>query len=152
VDGHTDIEQHWEEGKLVTEGKGHDPQGVFLERSTTTISPGGDQHFDMERSYDSGANWARFNVLEYLKTSSPPKPLPKAWAPQLATVAPGMVEAGGAIILDGFAWGKFTEDSHGNPTGYTFASVAPKDGAWFWRSITWTFEEGVVDVSDTPMK
>jgi len=152
VDGYTDIRQHWEEGKLVTEGDGYDPQGKFLERAVTTFSQGGDHHFVMDRSYDDGANWiAPFNVLEYLRTPHEPNPMPTQWAQQFADTAPGLVEEGGTIILDGYAWGKFIENKKGEPVGYTFASVAPKDGKWHWRTLTWTFKDGVTDVTDVEL-
>jgi hypothetical protein len=152
VDGWTDIQVRWQDPELVSTGKGHDPEGVFLERWTTTFTPGGDQHFVMDRSYDGGTNWiAPTNIIEYMKSTAQPVPLPTEWSPQFSAFAPDMVEADGMILLDGNAWGKFTRDSLGAPAGFKFASVAPKDGQWVWRTISWTYEKGVTEVSDTPL-
>lgn len=150
VDGWTDIEVRWQNQELVSTGKGHDPEGAFDERWTTTFMSGGDQHFEMDRSFDGGTTWvAPKNVIEYLKSEAVPGPLPAQWSPQFVDFAPDLVDEGGMIFLDGRAWGKFLLNSRGEPTGFRFASIAPKDGHWVWRTISWSFEEGVTDVSDT---
>ena len=152
VDGWTDIKIRWHDQKLVSEGKGHDPEGAFIERWKTEYTPAGDQHFVMDRSFDDGATWvAPKNIIEYLKSTATPGPLPTEWSARFAAFAPTLVDDGGMIILDGTAWGRFTENGRGEPTGFTFASVAPKDGQWVWRTISWTVDEGVSDVSDTPI-
>ena len=152
VDGWTDIEVRWHGQELVSKGKGHDPEGAFLERWTTTFMPGGDQHFVMDRSFDGGTSWvAPKNIIEYLKTTAVPAPLPTQWSPRFAGFAPGLVDDGGMIILDGTAWGKFTSTPQGEPAGFTFASVAPKNGQWVWRTISWSYEKGVTGISDTPL-
>lgn len=152
VDGWTDIQLRWQDEKLVSEGKGHDPEGAFLERWTTEFTPGGDQHFAMDRSFDGGTNWvAPKNIIEYLKSTAQPAPLPTQWSSQFSAFAPGLIGAGGMIILDGTAWGEFTKNSDGEPAGFRFASVAPKDGQWVWRTVTWTVDEGVTGVLDAPI-
>ncbi|NJM35907.1 MAG: hypothetical protein HC850_15815 [Rhodomicrobium sp.] len=151
VDGWTDIRLRWEDGDLVSEGEGHDPEGAFLERWRTTFAPGGDQHFVMDRSYDAGKNWtAPKNIIEYLKSTAPPPPLPDTWTEQFA-FAEGLVGDDGVIFLDGTAWGAFTLDKKGAPNGFRFASVAPKDGTWVWRTLTWSAAKGVVNVEDAPL-
>lgn len=152
VDGWTDIQVRWQDQKLVSEGKGHDPQGRFIERWTTTFTAGGDQHFVMDRSFDGGDTWvAPKNIIEYLKSMAKPWPLPTEWSEQFAPFAPQLVGDGGMIFLDGNAWGKFTRNDRGEPVGFTFASVAPKDGQWVWRTLTWSYDEGVTDVEDVPL-
>lgn len=152
VDGWTDIRVRMEDGKLVSDGKGHDPEGAFIERWTTTFMPGGDQHFVMDRSFDGGASWvAPKNIIEYLKTTTRPEPLPVHWSPRFSAFAPDHVGDGGMVFLDGKAWGRFVLDDHGEPAGFTFASIAPKDGEWVWRTLSWTFENGVTDVTDAPL-
>lgn len=152
VDGWTDIRVRWLDGELVSTGKGHDPEGAFLERWTTTFMPGGDQHFRMDRSFDDGESWvAPKNTIKYLKSTARPAPLPTEWSEQLAAFAPAIVADGGMIFLDGTAWGRFTRNDAGESTGFMFASVAPKDGQWVWRTLTWTYADGVTDVSDTPL-
>jgi len=152
VDGWTDIQVRWENGELVSTGKGHDPEGAFLERWTTRFTPGGDQHFRMDRSFDDGASWiAPKNTIKYLKSTAQPPQLPTEWSAQLAAFAPGLVSDDGMIFLDGTAWGRFTRNDTGEPVGFTFASVAPKDGQWVWRVLTWTYEDGVTNVADTPL-
>ena len=152
VDGWTDIQVHWQDRQLVSTGQGHDPEGAFDERWTTTFTPGGDQHFVMDRSFDGGQTWvAPKNIIEYLKSTALPGPLPGEWSPQLAAFAPGLVDDGGMIILDGNAWGKFIANDSGEPVGFVFVSVAPKDGGWVWRTLAWTIDDGVTDVADTPL-
>ena len=152
VDGWTDIEVRWRDQALVSTGKGHDPEGAFLERWKTTFTPGGDQHFAMDRSFDGGTTWvAPKNIIKYLKSTAQPEPLPTEWSPQFSAFAPDLVGEGGMILLDGNAWGRFSTATNGEPTGFTFASVAPKDGQWVWRTIAWTYDNGVTDVSDTPL-
>lgn len=152
VDGWTDIKLRWQDQKLVSDGKGHDPEGEFIERWTTTFTPGGDQHFVMDRSFDGGESWvAPKNIIEYLKTTAKPWPLPTEWSEQFAPFAPHLVGKDGMIFLDGNAWGKFTHNNRGEPVGFRFASVAPKDGQWVWRTLTWSYDEGVTDVADTPL-
>jgi hypothetical protein len=152
VDGWTDIQVRWQDEQLVSTGKGHDPEGAFLERWTTTFAPAGDQHFVMDRSFDGGATWvAPKNVIEYLKSTAQPDPLPAEWSPRFADFASALVDEEGMIFLDGTAWGKFTRNNLGEPVGFTFASVAPKEGQWVWRTMSWTYEDGVTGVLDTPL-
>ena len=151
TDGYTDIELRWDGDKLVSETEGREPQGTFLGRTTSEFHPGGDFKFVMERSYDGGETWiSPRNTIEYLKTPTPPPALPENWAPQLS-YADQFVGEGGMIILDGFAWGRFVENQDGAPVGFTFASVAPKGDGWVWRTLNWTFEDGVADISDIPL-
>jgi len=153
VDGHTDIRLSWDgAGKLIAEGEGTDPEGAFFERSRSSFRPGGDYHFEMDRSYDGGETWiAPRNIIEYLRTPAEPPPLPNEWSPRLPFGAQ-LAGQGGMIMLDGMAWGRFTEDGQGRPTGFVFATVAPKGGAWVWRTITWTLANGVTEVGVKPLK
>ncbi|GJL93223.1 hypothetical protein [Hyphococcus sp.] len=152
VHGHTDIQLRWEDNRLVATGDGFDPDGVFKEKWTTEFLRGGDQHFEMSRSYDDGESWrSPFNVIEYLKTPATPPPLPSEWSDQFAEFAPALVGEDGMIFLDGNAWGAFQQDKAGAPTGFVFASVAPMNGAWVWRTVTWSFKKGVVSVRNSPL-
>ncbi|WDI30501.1 hypothetical protein PUV54_11085 [Hyphococcus flavus] len=152
VDGHTDIQLRWEGARLMADGKGHDPKGEFIERWSTDFSRGGDQHFEMSRSYDGGETWIEpFNIIEYLKTPTAPPPLPSEWSQQFEAFAPNLAPEGGMIFLDGTAWGKFSLDDNGSPVGFQFASVAPKNGDWVWRLMSWTFENGIISVDDTSL-
>lgn len=153
VDGWTDIEVRWEDQALVSTGRGHDPEGVFLERWTTRFSAGGDQDFRMDRSFDNGSTWvAPKNTIQYLKSTARPEPFPTAWAEQFAAFAPDLAGDDGMIFLDGTAWGRFSYDNAGVPTGFVFASAAPKEGQWVWRTLTWTYANGVTNVADTPIE
>lgn len=149
VDGHTDIQLQWNGPQLTANGVGHDPQGEFIETWTTDFIRGGDQHFEMNRSYDGGKTWiAPFNTIEYLKTPAVPPPLPTQWSENFSAFAPALVEPSGFILLDGNAWGDFSLDGDGAPAGFTFASIAPQDGVWVWRTIEWSLDAGVLSVSD----
>ncbi|WP_375207495.1 hypothetical protein [Hyphococcus sp.] len=152
VDGYTDIKLHWDGARLLAEGDGHDPDGVFKEKWATDFLRGGDQHFEMSRSYDGGETWRTpFNIIEYLKTLATPPPLPQEWSAQFSPFASRLTPEDGMIFLDGNAWGRFETDKTGAPTGFSFASLAPKDGGWVWRTLRWSFEEGVVSVEDEPL-
>lgn len=151
ADGYTDIDQTYTDSMITATGEGYDPPGPFLERATTTLSPGGDEHFVMERSYDAGATWRKFNEIRYLATGAAPPPLATAWNPQLAGYAPGLVDEGGFLLLDGYAWADLVADDAGAPVGVRFATVVNVNGAWVWRETTWRAGEGVVATEDTPL-
>jgi len=150
--GRTDIDQTFAGGQITASGVGSDAQGAFLERAVTTLSPGGDEHFAMERSYDDGATWRTYNEIQYLSTQQAPPALAEDWNAQVAGFAPGLVEDGGFVLLDGLAWADLVrDDPDGPPTGVRFASVVSVDGAWLWRTVEWRAGEGVVATSDTPL-
>ncbi|NOX94507.1 MAG: hypothetical protein GXP04_05250 [Alphaproteobacteria bacterium] len=152
ADAYTDIHLLWEDGKLSSEGLGHESKRSFLERASTEFYPGGDYKFVMDRSYD-GYDWiSSRNTIEYLKTPMLPPDLPSEWAPRISYGVHFVSEGGGVIILDGNAWGKFIENEQGEPIGFIFASVAPKNGSWVWRTLTWTFKDGIADVIDAPLE
>lgn len=150
TDGHTDIEQRWEAGRLVATGRGHDPTGRFRERAVTEFRPGGDHTFTMARSFDSGASWVSpANRIEYLRSGDAAGALPGGWSPPLAGFAPGLVGEGGRILLDGWAWGRFTRDPTGAPAGFHFATIVPDgEGGWVWRTIRWSYADGIVGVDE----
>jgi hypothetical protein len=152
VDGWTDIQLHWDEKKLVSKGQGHDPQGSFLERWSTTFAENGDEYFVMDRSYDNGLHWiAPTNVIEYISRKIPLPSLPTHWSSHFATIAPKDVNDDGIIILDGKAWIKFNLSPLGKPLSVIFASVAPKDNELVWRRLEFSAEEGIVSVVDSAL-
>ena len=57
--GITDISAQWIDGKLISNGKGYDDNGEFLERFEYFDITKNAYSFKMDRSYDNGKNWIK---------------------------------------------------------------------------------------------
>lgn len=105
---------------------------------------GGASHRTSKRSF------AIFRAIFRIDSTTGTRTSPNT-AASVRMGAPDLVEEDGMILPDGNAWGESTPDNHGEPVGFTFASVAPKDSQRVRRTISCTYEKGVTEVSDTPL-
>ncbi len=69
--GYTYIDAEWKEGELLGRGRGFDGGGEFVERYRYHDISDSLYSFELERSYDGGANWRTVARSEATKVAGP---------------------------------------------------------------------------------
>lgn len=132
------------EGNVGTAmGGGFDLGGNFLERSVNTFLEDGDMLFEMDRSFDSGRNWAvPFARIHMDKINSDQPELPEDFVEPVGEIlADNASRDDFNPILDGHAGYAVSTDENGGLV-VTFATTY-RDNE-LWRELSWSAQTGFI--------